>query len=222
MNNYAQHNQKYIVVMLVLMILSLISGCNPQAEQMIEQSLPEIRIGYCPTMHPYVQELAENDEHVIPILYDNSAEAMQALHTGLVEAIIIGRAAWEHELTEDLRLLLMADGLTLIVQQPGFIRYEDLPRIRIFTLEDSEAIQSLIPVQDNVIFYDDFDQMLADMGRSAAVLMRWSQVSPVDGLLIPVDPTGLKIPGFRSPHLYYLAPMESTLSPLLNAQSADS
>ncbi len=222
MKNNAQHNQKYIVVILVLMILSLISSCNPQAEQNIEQALPEIRIGYCLTMDPHVKNLAEAHQKVIPVLYENSAAAMQALQAGNVQAIVIGRSAWEHEIVEDLRLLLMADGLTLIVQQPGFIYYEDLPRIRILTHEDPTAIQSLIPVQNNVIFYDDFEQMLADMDASVAVLLRWSQVSPSDNLLIPVDPTGIKTPGFRSPHLYYLAPMETTLSPLLTAWSEDS
>lgn len=211
-----------ITILVGLMILLILNGCNPQAEQNSEQSLPKIKIGYCITMEPHVQSLAEAHQNVIPVLYDNSAAAMQALHAGNVQASLIGRNAWEHELTEDLRLLLMADGLTLIVHQPGFIRYEDLSRIRIFTLEDPAAIQSLIPVQDNVIFYDDFDQMLADMGRSAAVLLRWSQVSPVDGLLIPVDMAGDKIPGFRSPHLYYLAPTEATLSFLLTALSPDS
>ena len=221
MKNNIQHKFFYITAILALAILISLSGCNPQPEQNIEQALPEIRIGYCPTMNPYVQNLAEAHENVIPVLYDNSAAAMQALQARDVQAILIGRTAWEHEIIEDLRLLLMADGLTLIVQQPGFIRYEDLSRIRIFTHEDPENIQSLIPMQDNVTFYDDFDQMLTDMGRTAAVLLRWSQVSPVDGLLVPVDAAGVKITGFRSPHLYYLAPMETTLSPLLAAISAD-
>jgi hypothetical protein len=215
MNNAIHHMKNFTALVFVVMVLTIILGCNPQPDQNIQQPPLEIRMGYCPTMEPYVQSLAEAHQYVIPVLYDNSAAAMQALQTGTVQAILIGRTAWSHELTADLRLLLMADGLTLIVQQPGFIRYEDVPKIRILTHEDPAAVQSLIPIQTNVVFYEDFEQMISDMDASAAVLLRWSQVSPMDNLLIPVDPSGLKTPGFRSPHLYYMAPMEETLSPLL-------
>ncbi len=222
MKNIIHRNHITITIFIGLVILIILNGCNPQADQKIEQSLPEIRIGYCITMETHVQSLAEVHQNVIPVLYENSAAAMQALHADNVQASIIGRSAWEHEIFEDLRLLLMDDGLTLIVQQPGLIRYEDVPKIRILTSEDEVAVQSLIPILTNVVFYDDFDLMLADVDASVAVLLRWSQISPTDNLLIPVDPTGLKTPGFRSPHLYYLAPMETTLSPLLTALSEDS
>jgi len=221
MHNAIQHKKFFTAVVFCVMILTIILGCNPQPEQTIQQPPPEIRMGYCPTMHPYVQNLAESHQEVIPVLYDNSAAAMQALQAGAVQAILIGRTAWAHELTTDLRLLLMSDGLTLIVQQPGFIRYEDVPKIRIFTHEDPAAVQSLIPIQTNVVYYDDFEQMIAEMDASVAVLLRWSQVSPTDNLLIPVDPSGLKTPAFRSPHLYYMAPMEETLTSLLTTLSTN-
>jgi len=217
-NNKPGHNP-IISIFIGLMILLILNGCNPQAEQEIEQTLPEIRIGYCITMEPHVQSLVETHQNVLPVLYDNSAAAMQALHTGNVQASLIGRRAWEHELVEELQLLLMTDGLTLIVQQPGFIRYEDLPKIRILTNEEETTVQPLIPNLTNVVFYDDFDQVLTAMDASVAVLLRWSQVSSTDNLLIPVDAAGIKIPAFRSPHLYYLAPMEPILSPLLTAWS---
>jgi len=220
MKNIIHNHFGSITIVAGIMILLILVGCNPQAEQKIEQTLPEIRIGYCITMEPYVQSLAEAHQNVIPILYDNSAAAMQALYAGDLQASLIGRRAWEHETVEDLRLLLMDDGLTLIVQDPGFIRYEDLAKIHILTSEDQTAVQPLIPNLTNVVFYDNFDLMLSDVNASVAVLLRWSQVSPTDNLLIPVDPTGLKTPDFRSPHFYYLAPTEATLSPLLT--SADS
>jgi hypothetical protein len=215
MSNAIHHMKFFAAMVFSLIVLTIILGCNPQPEQNIQQPPPEIRMGYCPTMHPYVQSLAESHQNVIPVLYDNSAAAMQALQAGTVQAILIGRTAWAHELIADLRLLLMDDGLTLIVQQPGVICYEDVPKIRILTHEDPTAVQSLIPIHTNVVFYDDFEQMISDMDASAAVLLRWSQVSPTDNLLIPVDPSGLKTPDFRSPHLYYMAPMEETLSTLL-------
>ena len=199
-----------------LVLLALLSACSPKPNQTAEQPLKEIKIGYCPTMTPYVQALAKAHQNVTPILYDNSALAMDALYSDAVQAILIGRSAREHELIDDLRLLLVEDGLTLIAQHPGVIRYEDLPKIRILTHEGEAAIQDLIPVRVNIVYYDDLNQMLADMDGSAAVLLRWSQVSPYDNLLIPVDPAGLKVPAFRSPHFYYLDSMEASLTPIRN------
>lgn len=229
-----KHHRKFsALVLFSVVILVLINACNPGSqqsttptaepvlEQASEQSPAEIKIGYCPTMAPYVQALAETRPYVTPVLYDNSAVAMQALQTGSVQAILIGRAAWSHELVENLRLVLLSDGLTLIVQQPGVIRYGDLEKVRIFTHEDRAAIQDLLPAQTDIIFFDDFDQMRAAMDGSVAVLLRWSQVSPVDNLLVPVDAAGLKIPGFRSPHFYYLAPNENALTLLLDSFDRD-
>lgn len=209
------------VIVVGLVLLALLCACSPNPGQTAEQPLKEIKIGYCPTMTPYVQALAKAHQNVTPILYDNSALAMDALYSDAVQAILIGRSAREHELTDGLRLLLVEDGLTLIAQHPGVIRYEDLPKIRILTLEGEAAIQDLIPVRINIVYYDDFNQMLADMDSSVAVLLRWSQVSPDNNLLIPVDPAGLKVPAFRSPHFYYLDSMETALLPILNTYSTN-
>lgn len=221
MTTNSHNKQLRNLIILGIVMLALLSACNPNPEQTIEQPSQQIKLGYCPTMEPYVQALVETHPFVTPILFENSAVAMGALQAGVVQAILIGRTAWEHELTDSLRLLLLEDGLTLIIRNPGLIRYEDLPKIRILTHEEETAIQDLIPVRSNVTYYDNFDLVLADMDGSAAVLLRWSQVSPADNLLIPIDAAGLKIPAFRSPHFYYLDSMEETLAPVLSTFSAD-
>lgn len=210
-----------IIIIVGLVLLALLSACSPNHVQSADQPLKEIKIGYCPTMTPHVQALAKTHQNVTPIRYENSAIAMDALHAGVVQAILIGRSARDHELTDDLRLLLVDDGLTLIAQHPGVIRFEDLPKIRIFTQEAEADFQDLIPVRINVVYYDDYNQMLADMDGSVAVLVRWSQVSPDDNLLIPVDAAGLKVPAFRSPHFYYLDALEVDLTSIRNGFISD-
>jgi len=212
-----------------LLSLIVLSACQAQtehvaestaaqtAEQSIKQPQTEIHIGYCPTMAPQVQALVEDHPYLVPRRFDNSAVAIGALHTGQVQAILIGRMAWENEHTDHLRLVLLSDGLTLIVQQPGVIRYEDLSRVRVLTHESKAAIQDLLPPGTNIIHYDDFDQMRADLDGTVALLLRWSQALPTDNLLVPIDQAGLKIPAFRSPHFYYLASMEEHLASLLAA-----
>jgi hypothetical protein len=212
-----------------LLSLIILSACQPKPEpiaetsvaqavvQSIEQPQAEILIGYCPTMAPHVQTLLEDHPYLSPRRFDNSALAMGALQTGQVQAILIGRRAWENEHTDHLRLVLLSDGLTLIVQQPGVIRYEDLSQVRILTHESKATIQELLPPGTSIIPYDAFDQMRADLDGTVALLLRWSQVLPTDNLLVPIDQAGLKIPAFRSPHFYYLASMEENLASLLAA-----
>jgi len=204
-----------------LAILTILSACQPKLETDLEVSISEISIGYCPTMAPYVQNLAETYTNLTLTRFDNSARALQALQAGQVQAVLIGRIAWQNELSESLRLVRLADGLTLIARQPGFIAYEDLSRLNILTTERESAAQSLLPDEAVVTYYSDFDQMMADLDASAGVLLRWSQVTPVDSLLTPVYGTGNKMPSFRSPHFYYLAPMEEKLAPLLTTFSAN-
>ena len=216
-----------------LLSLIILSACQPKlepiaepsvaqaVEQSIEQPQAEILIGYCPTMAPHIQTAVKDHPYLIPRRFDNSAMAMGALHTGQVQAILIGRSAWENERTDHLRQVLLSDGLTLIVQQPGVIRYEDLSRVRILTHESKAAIQDLLPPGTSIIHYDAFDQMRADLDGTVALLLRWSQVLPTDNLLVPIDQAGLKIPAFRSPDFYYLASMEENLAPLLATLSVE-
>lgn len=203
------------------MILALSSACNPKPEATGEQPLVEVKLGYCPTMQLHAQALAQTHKNVTLQQYENSGVALEALKVGQAHAVLIGRVAWQHEHTQDLRLVRLADGLTLIAQHPGVIHFEDLPKIRILTHEPEAAIQDLIPVRINVVYYEHFDEMRAAMDGSTAVLLRWSQVSLTDNLAIPVDGAGNKMSGFRSPHFYYLAAMEETLAPLLNALPAE-
>lgn len=212
------HNKK-LAIIIFLVILVLLSACQANPQPAPQQPLPEILVGYCPTMSPHVQTLAQAHQNVTPVLYDNSAVAIQALYAGDVHGILIGRVAWNLELSEQLRLVRLVDGLTLIAQHPGVVRFEDLAKIRIFTQENETAIQEIIPIRVNVTYYDDFNQMLADFDGNSALLVRWSQVSPLDNLLIPVDPTGNKVAAFRSPHFYYLVTQEDQLAPLLSTFS---
>jgi hypothetical protein len=216
-----------------LLYLIILSACQPKpepiaepsvtqaAEQSNEQPQAEILIGYCPTMASHVQALVADQPYLVPRGFNNSALAMGALHAGQVQAILIGRRAWENEDLDQLRLVLLSDGLTLIVQQPGSIRFEDLSRVRILTHESRAIIQDLLPPGTNIIHYDDYNQMRTALDGTVALLLRWSQVSPTDNLLVPVDQAGLKIPAFRSPHFYYLVSMEENLAPLLAAFSSE-
>ena len=104
LSNQKIKSYQFISVIGLILMIGL-GGCKPGPSQASELMPTNIMIGYCPTMTPYAQELANNHQNLNVVQYPNSAAAMQALHAGKVHAILIGRAAWDNEINNNLRLV---------------------------------------------------------------------------------------------------------------------
>lgn len=215
-----QINRKlgFLITFLLTGIL-ILSSCQAGSGPEITEDQPEIRVGYCQTMTPYIQELADAHTNLTTVLYENSAAVMQAIHDGEVQGGMIGRAAWPHEISENLRLTRLIDGFMLIAPSPGFILYENLQWVPIMAHENEIEAPKVLPEGTQITTYPDYDQLFSAWDGSAAVMLRWSQMSPNFSLLIPVDSQGNKIIDFRSPHFYYLSESESALNSLLETFS---
>lgn len=216
MGNRKNARISVMLVSIVLLTLAM-SGCKSNPGTTAEPTPSVIMIGYCPTMKPHVEDLVERHQNLEPVPYKNSFLAMQGLQAGEVQAILIGRSARQEELSDDLQLIRLNDGLTLISSNPGAILYDDLFRITVLTSEEDSAAENVLPDGTHIKYYQDFDQMLSEMDASVGVLLRWSQVSPDHNLLIPVDHFGYKVTDFRSPHFYYLGSEAELMEPLLNS-----
>lgn len=203
--------------LLLLSFMILIGACTPQVKLKPDVTKPPVMIGYCPTMRPYVELLLQSHDALIIIQYDSAAQVMQALNSGIIHGAIIGRVAREDEINEGISLIRLADGYTLIASDQSIIRYEDLQKIPILTTAEKKDVDKLLPEVTDITYYQDFDNMLSEMGRSEAVFLRWSEVSPIQNLLIPVDRQGLKVALFRSPHFYYWQDSGVDLSSILEA-----
>lgn len=203
------------IVLIMGVLLFFLSGCQPALEAENPSALFEIQIGYCPTMQAFMNDLAERHPEVRIVEFPNSSAALEALRSGSVHAVVIGRIAWEGEIADDVRLVRVEDGLTLIAAQQGVILYENLRLVPILTIEAASEVENLLPEGTTVRYFQNFDEMASELTGSVAVLLRWSQVVSGHNLLIPVDELGDKISSFRSPHLYYSDDDHQFLSPLI-------
>jgi len=212
---------RLLTALLIIPLMSCASIIETRPDPVTETKMPKIKIGYCPTMMPLIENMVENAKNLIPVHYDNAAMAMQALKAGDVHAVLIGRIVWEHEILDNLQLVRLEDNLTLIAARPGWILYDDLVQLTLMTSEEETQVRDLLPMGTSIAYYQDVDQMISEMDSSRAILLRWSQVLPSYNLLIPLDARGNKVPEFRSPHLYYLNLEEAIVTALIDVLSAD-
>ncbi len=215
----------FIMGFFIVIIVYAFVGCKPLDEQATSPTatstaLP-VTLGFCPTMRPYVQRLIDSGHNFRTIQFDNSSQAIQALKSGLVQAALVGRTARQSEISEDIRLNRIEDGYTLIGQIQALLPYEELIDVRVFTLEESKDAAAILPPGTSITYYQNFDQMMSDLDRSSAVLLRWSEVPNSFQLLIPVDGQGNKIPEFRSPHVYFNSTLGFDFSEMIGALSLE-
>lgn len=208
---------------LYLIIFGFIfSGCRVEAEQKITPTSASIVIGYCPSMHPYIQKLLNNHNDIEAIQFENSAMAIQSLKSGTVHTILIGRIARENELNQDFQHSLLKDGVTLITKNQSVILYENLKHVNIFTPEEISEAQKILPMGTSITHIQGLEKTLSIMDGTSAILLHWSEVPAASyQLLIPVDGQGNKIPDFRSPHLYYQPELKEDLSLIIDEISSD-
>lgn len=216
---------KTFVISLIFGVAIALAACTPQQEILPANVLPsetvvphqqEVRIGFCPSMTETLQLLEQKYQTIDSIAYPSAGAAFAGLHKGKVDAIIVGRIANLSELTDNLRFVRQQDGLTLVSRQTGMIYYDDLPIVPIHTSEEAATIKGMLPDSTKIIYYETIAQAFAQ-GYEEAVLLRWSEVDPQFGLLIPVDKQGNKVQAFRSPHLYYLESLETQIAGIITA-----
>lgn len=214
---------KIIFIMGLLFLINVYAmvGCKLLDEQVISPTALPMTLGYCPTMKPYIQSLVDSTQNLSAVQFDNAAMAIQSLVSGEVQAALIGRMARHSEINEDIRLHRIEDGFTLIALNQAVIPYEALLDARIFTMEENKDAHALLPQDASITYYQNFDQMMSDLDRSSAVLLRWSEVPNSFQLLMPVDGQGNKIPEFRSPHFYFNNTLEFDFSEMIGVLSLE-
>ena len=158
-----------------LLLLLVLASCG--------LSTDSIRVGYCPTMESYVNQISG----IEPVLFDSASLAITALQEGEVSAIIIGRKAYSHENTGFTQVLLR-DSYTLVGLESAIVSIDDLDSILTCSFEEVDYPFGNVTVISTA------------QEDCQAFLIRWSQFSD-HNLIIPED-NGEKIGWFRTPHLY--------------------
>jgi hypothetical protein len=159
-----------------------------------------LRIGYCPTMRIYAEKIDTADNTVV-IEYETSYSALQALRSGVIDAVVIGRKAYPEELSAGINYVQVdTEAVTLVSDQ-----YQTIPVTKLQELVIHAAVDPVpeLLAELNLIQYQDVKEAL-EKGLSDAVLIRWVDIdySSAD-LVVPEYPDGSKLDLFRTPFIYY-------------------
>jgi len=210
----------------LVLVFFVLTGCaSPLASQPTPQpatsvqttpDLPVLRIAYCPTMSEEIASLMAIDPALQPMPFPNAASAIQALHGGQVDLIVIGRNVHAHESPQELAIIQLRAGYTLITERQRVVSQADLAGITVHTALPANTASSLLPAGTRLITHPNLEDAI-NAGLASAVLLGWDQVEPWHQLLIPLDAQGNKVASFRIPFLVYQAARAAELVNLLDA-----
>ncbi|BDU49717.1 hypothetical protein [Haliovirga abyssi] len=161
-----------------------------------------VSLSYCPTMLPYVEEIKKNLEEVEIIPGGSAAGVLSMLRNGNVDMIIIGRKAYERELTNEIKERRLQEGYTLAYSQKMGISEEKLKEISVKTYVDEKIVKEKFAMLKNVTYYEDKDECI-NSGVNIPMLVDWQDFKEEFELLIPLNNEGGKTSVFRAPVVYY-------------------
>lgn len=188
----------------------------PSASMQPAAETPVVRLGYCPTMQDDVDEMTARYPSLQPLRFPNAASAIQAVHSGQADAILIGRKIHAHETPQNLAIHPLRPGYTLITETQRAVGLAELAGMTVHTALPASIAQPLLPAGTMLVTHPDLEEAMEN-GLASAVLISWEEVQPWHQLLIPVDAQGNKIAVFRAPFLVYQAGRSSELEYLLYA-----
>lgn len=181
-------------LVLVLIVLYLLN--DPILDDATAES---IRLGYCPTMRLFAEEIALQNENIQLIRMGSSSEALDALHKGTTDVALIGRLAQDGEIdTQNIFEKRLSEGYTLISPEKRFIQKEELVGLIVHTYLSEDVAKQVLPDSD-IIFHDEISLAMAQLLKHP-VLISWDDYDDED--LLVVMSGSEKEMRFRLPTLY--------------------
>ncbi|RLA80710.1 MAG: hypothetical protein DRG33_01930 [Deltaproteobacteria bacterium] len=160
-----------------------------------------IRLGFCPTMEKYAQQIGILDENIGLFLFGSAAGALKALNYDDIDIVFIGRIAKKNEIRANTKEIRLGEGCTLISDQKRLIDYQNLANMNIHTALYEKEAKNIISDNANIIYYKTLQEAI-DNGIHEAVLINWNDYKDEYELLIPTE-NGGKVELFRTPVLYF-------------------
>lgn len=188
-------NKKIVVGIGIVIIITgilFLSGVSSK------KATPKIvRLGYCPTMKPIAEKIAENNENIVLVKQPNSAQTLQALSVN-IDIALIGRMAKGREIQSTNRKML-GKGYTLVTDVKRFVQENELSEIKIHTAIEENIAKQMLP-NSELIFYKTTQEAISQ-GLGETVLIDWNDYEDEYELLVVMK--GMKkVEKFRIPVLY--------------------
>ena len=155
-----------------------------------------IKIGYCPTMEEYINNI-NNIQNFEIINLGSAARVLYSLSNNEIDVAVIGRKAKKREFEGHEKIT--GPGYTLIANSKGMVLETELKNLRIDTAISKEVVEKEFPELKNVVYHKTLQDALE---KADVQLITWDDWGDKFELLIPVDEFNNKNKKFRVPHLY--------------------
>ncbi len=181
-----------ILVLLFAGILFFNGGLTENA------TVETISLGYCPTMKPIAERIANSNENIILLEQSSSAQALQKLSNNKIDVALIGRKAEQDEI-QMVNEKMLGQGYTLVTDTKNFIQENELANIKVHTAIEENIAEQIIP-DSEIMFYPTTQEAIAQ-GLQEAVLINWNDYKDEFELLVILKGMD-KSERFRIPILY--------------------
>jgi hypothetical protein len=163
--------------------------------------MKKYKIGYCPTMQPYVDAIEKGVEEVEMLEFGSAGGVLAMLRNGQLDGVLIGRIAYPSELDNETKFVRLKDGITLAFKVKYSIPEEQLNQVDVVTYLKPEQVAHVKHFFHNIVFYNTLDKCL-QYNLEVPVLVDWRDFREDFELLIPMNQYG-KTQEFRAPVIYH-------------------
>lgn len=181
-----------ILFLLIIGTLFFKSGLTGNA------TVETISLGYCPTMKPLAEKIANTNENILLVEQSSSAQALQELNNHKIDVALIGRKAEQNEI-QSVNERMLGQGYTLVTNTKKFIQENELTNIKVHTAIEESIANQMLPTTE-IIFYSTTQEAISQ-GLQEAVLIDWNEYKDEFELLVILNGMD-KSDKFRIPILY--------------------
>lgn len=213
-----------LLLLVVFIVIAAALGSYSSADDLteeetgLERNLNEssslaVQVGTCPSMKPFIDELSLDELEHIP--FQSTGEALYHLSQGNVDAVIVGRLAFSHELSNNHNEYILRDGHTFVAQSRMEIPFPLPDELIIHTALHESIVEEIIPNHE-VTYHESDTSAFQSLNQGEVLLINWNDFQPHYELAVVVFPDGTKPYHFRLPTIYYADIDESILERLAN------
>ena len=163
--------------------------------------MEKYRIGFCPTMQPYVDKIARKVDEVEMMPFSSAGQVLSMLRNDNLDGVLIGRTAYAYEIDSNTNFIRLKDGITLAFKMKYAVSEEQLKQVDVLTYLPPEKVEHVEKFFHQIYYRDTLEQCLEE-NLEVPVIVDWNDFKDDFELLIPVNNYG-KTQEFRAPVIYH-------------------
>lgn len=152
---------KKTLLLSIIIILMLISGCSNEQELNETEINKTYLIATCPTTYEYLKQINMTDDYIIQT--DSTAQALQLLNANIVQIAFVGRNIYLNEINHDTSSAELFTRHTIISKNNEPISINQLRELNILTYLSEEDVKEHVDLKIEFINKKDMQEYQNDL-----------------------------------------------------------